>query len=615
MIIYDPGDWSVAFAFSLKGSVFPKAFVWAFPCSVTSVVLHIVFHENEKVMWALGAGDVAASVLGGFTFILGFLVVFRSQQAYSRWWEGGTLLQQLRGEWFNSYSCLLAFCNSDPSQREQVREFQHKLVRLFSLLYGCALQQVATLDEKKFEVIDLDGFYRPSMEFLQECPDRCEVTLQWIQRLIIDADQQGLVKVAPPILSRVFNELGNGIVNLNNARKITEFPIPFPLAQMITVMLLFHAMVTPVMCAATVSTMYWAAIITFVVTFSYWSINYIAVELEMPFGDDDNDLPLREMQEDMNRSLSMLMVDMAQEVPPFHFKEVHRELMSFHIDFDTELVTFFDKGLDERRAAKSRASEAFEPVQAGRRFSCAPELRSTRSSGNGVKRESKFSNSDDGITVQDSMTVQDSGPKASTLVEDRAPHEEMFVYPGNGWAKSSSSNGVVNGHAPPSSAVQAELGATLDATLREVSRTPCGSDVPRTSPKVSKDLRPIDPGGTDSGNGTKFRSGNGGPSTASVAPGGNGVRPTPGRQDCLPPEDARICDDAGGGNGLHAVDGIVGSLLQDDSRILDSGGDVLIQVDEAALDAVEGWPLGDELPACVVQEFHARFRHARTAAL
>ena len=50
---------------------------------------------------------------------------------------------------------------------------------------------------------------------------------------------QEIILVAPPILSRVYNQLGNGIVNLNNARKITSFPIPFPLAQMITLTSLF----------------------------------------------------------------------------------------------------------------------------------------------------------------------------------------------------------------------------------------------------------------------------------------------------------------------------------------------------------------------------------------
>eukprot|EP00927_Polykrikos_kofoidii_P063369 TRINITY_DN5818_c0_g1_i1.p1 TRINITY_DN5818_c0_g1~~TRINITY_DN5818_c0_g1_i1.p1 ORF type:complete len:620 (-),score=107.74 TRINITY_DN5818_c0_g1_i1:47-1681(-) len=294
-------------------------------------------------MKAVGAGDVATNVLSGFTFILGFLVVFRSSQAYSRWWEGGTLLQQLRGEWFNSYSCLLAFCSIVPEKQEDVAKFQHQLVRLYSLLFGCALQQVAT-EEKKFSLIDIEGLEEESLMFLEGVPDRCEVVLQWIQRLILESETTGTIKVAPPILSRVFNELGNGIVNLNNARKITEFPIPFPLAQMITVMLLFHAFVTAIICVFSVETTFWAGFISFVVTCAYWSINYIAVELEMPYGGDLNDLPLIDMQLDMNRSLKTLVSLRAQRVPGFLYDaERHSKLEEKVVDFDGDLLYFKDK--------------------------------------------------------------------------------------------------------------------------------------------------------------------------------------------------------------------------------------------------------------------------------
>jgi len=325
MIQYDPGKWSVVFACSLNGSVFPKAFVWAFPCSVLSVALHTFLANNENFQ-EIGAGDVGASVLSGFTFILGFLVVFRSQQAYSRWWEGGTLLQQLRGEWFNAYSSLMAFCNMAPEKQDDVLAFQHRLARLCSLLYCTAIQQVSTMEVKNYEIIDIQDFDAESMKYLIGSHDRCEVCLQWIQRLIGDAADSLTIKVAPPILSRVFNQLGNGIVNLNNARKITEFPIPFPLAQMITFMLLIHWLITAFVCAASVERSFWAGILSFIVTFSFWSINYIAVELEQPFGDDANDLPLHDMQEDMNKSLVALLDHRAQHPPEFAFREDHRRL-------------------------------------------------------------------------------------------------------------------------------------------------------------------------------------------------------------------------------------------------------------------------------------------------
>merc|ERR1711874_522268 len=49
------------------------------------------------------------------------------------------------------------------------------------------------------------------------------------------------------------------------------------------------------------------ALFTFVPVFGMFSLNFVASELENPFGDDDNDLPLAHFQQEMNTSLLMLL--------------------------------------------------------------------------------------------------------------------------------------------------------------------------------------------------------------------------------------------------------------------------------------------------------------------
>ncbi|CAJ1404270.1 unnamed protein product [Effrenium voratum] len=247
----------------------------------------------------------------------------------------------------------------------RVVHFQHQLVRLYSLLYGCALQQVATMDDKNFELFILEGFEEGSLAFLQGSHDRCEITLQWIQRLIVESDSKQILKIAPPILSRVFNELGNGIVNLNNARKITDFPIPFHLAQMITVMLIVHSVMTPVICAATVEHLSWAAIISFVVSFCYWAVHFITIELEMPFGDDWNDLPLQDMATDFNMSLANLIDRRAQEVPKFYFElQKHAALGKKIIDFDRSLSPSTAPAKKKPRASAEKGGRKVPDLEA-----------------------------------------------------------------------------------------------------------------------------------------------------------------------------------------------------------------------------------------------------------
>merc|ERR1719498_548813 len=161
---------------------------------------------------------------------------------------------------------------------------------------------------------------------MQKGHDRVEIVLQWLQKLIVEANAADVIRIAPPILSRVYNQLGNGIVNLNNARKITDFPIPFPFAQMVTVMLLCHWFVTVLVCAFSVRHPFWSGFLAFIVIFAFWAINYIAVELEMPFGDDLNDLPLQEMQTDYVSSLKALLNPLALNPPRFKFQEHHMHL-------------------------------------------------------------------------------------------------------------------------------------------------------------------------------------------------------------------------------------------------------------------------------------------------
>lgn len=312
MIHYNPGKWHIWFIFTLKGSVFPTAFAWALPSTIFACLLHSQVEQQESK--SLG------QIYSGFSFVIGFLVVFRTQQAYSRYWEGATLLKQVRGAWFNATSSLFAFCSSAVEKHKEVEQFQNLLVRLMSLLHCCALQRIAILEDEDFPVLDLEGVDSESLFFLTEKPnEKCFIILQWIQRLIMENMSNGVATVPAPILSRVFQELAQGIVSINDAEKLTEILFPFPYAQMVGFMLLTTTIITPIAAATMVWSPFWCGGMTFVTVFAFWSINYIAAEIEVPFGDDANDLPISELQKYMNDCLCMLLDRRAQVPPKFEF--------------------------------------------------------------------------------------------------------------------------------------------------------------------------------------------------------------------------------------------------------------------------------------------------------
>jgi len=247
------------------------------------------------------------------------LLAFRTRQALGRFWEGTGLLHQMRGEWFDAVSCLMAFSRQAMSKADEVAEFRHTLVRLTSLMHGCALHEIKDEAKECFEVIDVDGLDSATLNHIRFCKKKgfnlVEVLLHMIQVLVTENHEQSIVKIPPPICSRVYQELSRGMVNLHNAKKITDTQFPFPYAQLIMILLLSHALLTPIVVSSFISQPWWAALITFVPVFGMFSINEVANELEMPFGEDDNDLNLHKFQEEMNGSLLMLIHHNADILP------------------------------------------------------------------------------------------------------------------------------------------------------------------------------------------------------------------------------------------------------------------------------------------------------------
>lgn len=320
MILYDQETCGVLFVVRCSGSVFPKAFAWAFPNAVLAVLLHSFHEELGSDFWDV---EGAHLLWAGYTSVLGFLMVFRNNQAYTRFWEGATLINQVRGEWFNAVSTLFTFCSPAPEVQDQVKAFQKTLLHLMSLLHSSALQQVCDLKDDRLEIVACEGMDEESHQFLMSSNDRCEILMQWIQRLIVECDEGKIIKVAPPLLTRVFQELSRGMVHLNNARKIKEIPFPFPYSQMLTVMLLVHWLSQPMLASQVIKSRIAAAVVCFFVTFAFWSLIYIAREIDQPFGEDANDLPLRDMQKDFNRSCLNLLHPLAQKVPNYRSLTPH----------------------------------------------------------------------------------------------------------------------------------------------------------------------------------------------------------------------------------------------------------------------------------------------------
>jgi len=300
-----------------KGSVVPKACRWAVPCSALAVLYSRILHvwTDWSLIFDEEPSKYEVNSWGLITYVMGFLIVFRAQHAYNRYWEAITLVERACGVWLNGFSNLIAFCSTDPTKQEQVEEFQYVLSRLMSLLFCYCMSDISNLDRSEFPHLDLSGIDPACLEYLEATSAKQNVALQWLQRMIVECNRSGVIDISAPILSRVFQELSIGIVHLMDAKKISVVPYPFGFAQVVWVLLVFFSVLpVPVMCAIGMAA-HKAAGYTFLVVFVFWSVHHLAVEIELPFGDSPNDLPLGQVNHRFNKVLQRLLEMSAQETP------------------------------------------------------------------------------------------------------------------------------------------------------------------------------------------------------------------------------------------------------------------------------------------------------------
>merc|ERR1712093_495925 len=105
---------------------------------------------------------------------------------------------------------------------------------------------------------DTFGLDAGTLKHLKECHEehcfnKVEVMLHLVQSLITTAHDDGILKIPPPILSRVYQTISRGFVNLLNAKKIQDTKFPFPYVQLITLFLIILEVLTPIIMSVLVS--------------------------------------------------------------------------------------------------------------------------------------------------------------------------------------------------------------------------------------------------------------------------------------------------------------------------------------------------------------------------
>eukprot|EP00747_Dinoflagellata_sp_TGD_P119392 gnl/TRDRNA2_/TRDRNA2_173005_c1_seq9.p1 gnl/TRDRNA2_/TRDRNA2_173005_c1~~gnl/TRDRNA2_/TRDRNA2_173005_c1_seq9.p1 ORF type:complete len:503 (+),score=71.63 gnl/TRDRNA2_/TRDRNA2_173005_c1_seq9:95-1603(+) len=303
-----------------------KAMRLALPSAIFAAVLKYLQSYHPSAAFLQDWFQVNTVVFGSFSSLLGFLIVFRTSQSYNRYWEGCTLTHQMMGDWYDTASSLVAFTNyievdKDPDDVAK-QHFKHKIVRLFSILFAVALAQLEdssqSVEESRaytFQLLDVGSLDNHSLEYLKLTDNKVELVAHWIQYAMVQALGTKVLTIPPPILSRAFQELSNGVVRFHDCMKIAHVPFPPPYHQTMMVLASIHLLLTPWFMCNWVSTSVLAGLITMLLVFVIWSLLFIGTELEQPFGMERDDINLEELQTSMNSRLLLLVSPAVKHVP------------------------------------------------------------------------------------------------------------------------------------------------------------------------------------------------------------------------------------------------------------------------------------------------------------
>jgi len=161
-------------------------------------------------------------------------------------------------------------------------------------------EQLADEDEK-VKSLDLYVLSAPTadeVQLLDMSTDKVNTLMLWILQGTIEEIRANTLDTPPPIVTRFFQELSNGMLGFNQGHKVAMVPFPFPFAQMVSLLLVMLCLSLPIYIDIFTKNPVITSVLSFLLPVCYLGLNSVAIELEEPFGTDWNDVDIEVRHEE-----------------------------------------------------------------------------------------------------------------------------------------------------------------------------------------------------------------------------------------------------------------------------------------------------------------------------
>lgn len=271
MIKYNPKSW-LHMIFALHKSDTLRMlwkeilYIGAFTLLIAFIVLH--FFPNEVVLEKL----IAVYSLVGF--VISLLLIFRTNTAYDRWWEGRKKWGEMVNDTRNLSIKLAAILTT-----EEDRDFFARMIPNFVFAAKEHLRKGV-----KFNELELTAEEQGFIKFAAHQPLAIS---QLIYKRFHDLKKVGLISEQEfIILDKNCNKFMD---SLGACERIKNTPIPFSYSLFIKKFIFIYVTTLPLAFVTIFG--YFASFIATFIFYVLVSIEVLAEEIEDPFGKDDNDLP------------------------------------------------------------------------------------------------------------------------------------------------------------------------------------------------------------------------------------------------------------------------------------------------------------------------------------
>ncbi|MNU44568.1 Bestrophin, RFP-TM, chloride channel [compost metagenome] len=275
MITYNPKSW-ISLIFHLTKSD-TLSILWKELVFIFLFTFAIVFVEQTYFPKAFFL-EKLFSVYSIMGFVISLLLVFRTNTAYDRWWEGRRKWGELVNDSRNLAVKLTAL--------DLTLEDNHYFGRHIGNFALCIKEHLR--DGTKFELLNLTP---EEVTFLQSLDHIPSGLVELMYRRLNELRKSGVLSEEDVL--RLDRNLNGFLDCVGACERIKNTPIPYSYSMFFKKFIFSYVITLPF--AFVVSFGYFATVISTFIFYVFVSIEVLAEEIEDPFGMDDNDLPTDEM--------------------------------------------------------------------------------------------------------------------------------------------------------------------------------------------------------------------------------------------------------------------------------------------------------------------------------